>query len=279
MIDTNHIKARQDGLFSVGDPAGKRIVIVASCRGVPHLNYLNRYNEAAGRPFHITFINPNDYSCDARGMPQDLPAKLASLETDERVLKAFRECEIFIHEHHESFGMFNTSMKTEKHVWAFGMRRDIVEIRLPNFHNHFILANDLLNHEKPINEFGRSELKETGKLSSDTEWAIRLASEFHVRRFIKHCDLSSFPEFGVWFRENWKTTRLFWTFNHVAAPFSLELFRLMNERFLRLPLDSDFWGEAAKEDLFSFPRTPFTEYDARLLGVCWNGPVESLKLA
>ena len=279
MITTNDIKARQAGPFSVGpDNSQKKILILASCRGVPYLNYLNRYNEGAGRPFKITFINPSDYNWNANEVQQNLEAKLASLETDERVLKALRECDIFIHEHHENFGMFNTSMKTEKHIWAFGMRRDITEIRLPNFHNHFILANDLLVYEKPICISGPEELRDTGKISPDTEWAIKLASEFHIRRFTKHCDLSSFPSFGCWFRENWKTTRLFWTFNHIAAPFSLELFRMINCQFLHLPLDAHFWAAAAQEDLYAYPRTPYTELDQHLLGVRWNMPVEPLKL-
>lgn len=271
MYNTNDIKARQEGLFTVGStsPDALNVLIVASCRGVPHLNYLNRYNEAAGRPMRITYINPNDYSWDARGHPQDLQAKLLSLETDARVLAAIRECDLFIHEHHENFGMFNTSTeRSEKSVWHFGMDPGNGAICLPNFHNHFILAADVMQHELKASQvmIHRACL---GEASDEIQEFIRLKSVHHVNRFVHHCNLSSFPEFGEWFKENWQTTRLFWTFNHVSAAFTLEMFRRMNSRFLRLPLDGSFWHEAGKEDMFQYPQTQYTSLDRTLLGVRW----------
>jgi len=274
MFNTNDIKARQAVLFTVGSQTPqKRILIVAACRGIPYLNYLHRYNESAGRPFSITYINPNDYSFDIYGRPQDCLAKIETLETEAHLLRTISEADIFIHEHHENFGMFNTLKTAEKNIWQFGVRPDVVEICVPNFHNHFILSSDILKY--CATDEVRADFKARGRLMLVDEHFLQATSEHHIRRFIKNCDLSSFPGFGCWFRQNWRVVRPFWTFNHVSAAFTLELFRRMNDQFLNLELDEKFWNAARSEDLFTYPRTPYTQLDESLLGVRWNFPIES----
>ncbi len=278
MITTNDIKAHQDGLFSVGSCAPqKRILILASCRGVPYLNYLNRYNEMNGQPFKITYISPHEYSSTPSGQQRNLDAELLRLETDERVLDVIRHTDIFIHEHHANFGVFNTSYSSEKNIYQFGMEPEM-NISIPNFNDHFMTVQDLADYEKDIGARMRLDLGESGYLTADTKSYIQFRSHHHLMRFKKACELSSFPDFWPYFRDNYETTRFFWTFNHVSKYFTLEIFKRMNSQFLKLDLPMGFWIYAVGEDLFQNPRTPYTRLDQEILGLQWNEPISPLKL-
>jgi hypothetical protein len=52
----------------------------------------------------------------------------------------------------------------------------------------------------------------------------------------------------------------------------MAIFRMMNEKFLHLDLNEDFWREAAKEDPYQFPRASPTKYDRQSYGITWNEP-------
>jgi len=230
-----------------------------------------------GSPFKITYISPHEYSSTPSGQQRNLDAELLRLETDERVLDVIRHTDIFIHEHHASFGMFNTSYSSEKNIYQFGMNPEL-NIAIPNFNDHFMTIQDLVDYEREVGERMRADLAEGGHLSDTTKSYIQFRSYHHLMRFKNACELSSFPDFWPYFRDNYKNTRFFWTMNHVSKWFTLDLFRRMNESFLKLDLKQDFWVEALSEDLFQNPRTPYTQLDQEILGLQWNEPISPLKL-
>ena len=124
----------------------------------------------------------------------------------------------------------------------------------------------------------RGDMGEVGHISEDTRSYIRFRAYHHLMRFKKACELSSFADFWPYFRDNYKTTRFFCTMNHVSKHFTLEIFRRMNDQFLKLDLTPSFWAEAGNEDLFQNPRTPFTQLDQDILGLQWDEPISPLKL-
>ena len=283
MITTVDIKAHQDNAFSVGSRyPQKRILILASCRGVPYLNYLNRYNESRahsqhGGPFEITYVSPHEYSSTPSGHPRNLEDELVRLENFAPLLERICHTDIFIHEHHANFGMFNTSYSSEKNIYQFGMNPEL-NIAIPNFNDHFMTMQDLVDYEKEIGQRMRADLTEGGHLTDTTRSYIQFRAYHHLMRFKRACELSSFPEFWPYFRDNYKTTRFFWTMNHVSKFFTLDIFRRMNEQFLKLDLSQDFWVEALAEDLFKSPCTPYTELDRDILGLQWTENFSTLKL-
>lgn len=278
MITTVDIKAHQDNVFWVGSrQPQKEIFILASCRGVPYLNYLHRYNEMNGQPFRITYVSPHEYVSTPSGQPRNLEQELVRLETHEPMLERIRASDIFIHEHHANFGMFNTSYSSEKNIYQFGMEPEL-DIALPNFNDHFMTVQDLVDYEGEIKSRLLADLHEVGFITPTTVSYIQFRAYHHLMRFKRACELSSFPEFWPYFRDNYKTTRFFWTFNHVSKWFTLDLFRRMNEQFLKLDLSQDFWVEALAEDLFKSPCTPYTTQDRDILGLQWTENFSTLKL-
>jgi hypothetical protein len=250
MITTIEIKAHRDDVFEIGSGPTK-ILILGSCRTVAYLNYLNRYNQGAGEPFTIYSIEPNNWSWDTRDNPVDLDKELEKLETNERFLSIIQETDIFIHEHYAHFQMFNTVKDSPKNIYQFGMSPTL-DITIPNFHDHFILEKDY----------------EACGISTPENYIER--GEHEIEKFCGVCGMSSFPEFGDHFRENWRLQRYFWRPNHVSAVFSIELFALMNTKFLKLRLTTEFWNEASKEDLFKEPHTPVTQRDIDGYRLQWN---------
>jgi len=243
MITTIDIKAQLRTVFQIGSGTpSKTILILGSCRTVPYVNYLNRYYTMSGEPFRIFVIEPNNYHWDENDNPVNIEEELVKLEVNDRILWIIERTNIFIHEHYANFGMFNTDRNAPKSIYQFGMKADM-DIAIPNFHDHFILENDYgsCGLSVPENYIERGEAE--------------------IEKFCAVCKLSSFPEFSDEFRSYWRTERYFWRPNHISAKFSLEIFALMNIRFLNLPLTGEFWYEASQEDLFKNPHTEVTQRD------------------
>lgn len=236
------------GFFRTGT-GSEQVLIVGSCRAMPYLNYLARWNETANS-MTIHYINPFDWGWNAREEQVDVEQAIDGLEQDPRILDVLKKTTVFIHEHYGNYGMFNTSRDSAKNIYQFGMASE-KDISVPNFHDHFILHDDF---------------KAFGELPPD--WVAR--GEAAVEKFCALCLLSSFPEMAEHFRSNWRSTRFFWTPNHISAPFSMYLFRQMNERFLHLPLDDTFWQQAASEDMFSTPCTAVTQHDRDAYRLTWT---------
>lgn len=245
---TTKLEQLKNGFFSTGTGPLK-VLVLGSCRTMPYLNYLARWNET-DNGMTIRYINPVDWSWNLREEELDLEVELAKLETDQRILDALASTDIFVHEHFGNFGMFNTSREAEKNIYQFWMKPG-QDISVPNFHDHFILYDDF---------------KAFNALTDD--WMIK--GDFAVRKFCTNCKFSSFPEMADYFMDNWKTVRLFWTPNHISAAFSLYIFHLMNAKFLHLSLTEDFWQQAGGEDMFCTPSTAVTQHDRDAYGLTWS---------
>ncbi len=250
MITTVTIKRKLREVFEIGS-GPTNILILGSCRTVAYLNYLDRYNRSAGEPFKIYAIEPNNYHWDEHERDVLIENALQDLETNERILSIIASTNIFIHEYYANFGMFNTGLYMPKNIYQFGMKPDM-DILIPNFHDRFILFNDYAD---------------CGIVAPDDYIA---KGEEAVEEFCKVCRMSNFPEMDDIFRENWRAIRYFWRPNHVSALFTISIFELMNEKFLKLPLTTEFWKGARQEDLFKEPHTQVTQHDIEGYHLKWH---------
>jgi hypothetical protein len=261
MYTTVSIKEQWKAVFCCGNKENPEdvILILGSCRVVPYLNYLDEVNKVCGNKFKIYAIDPINYQIDSAGNKLDTPGLLKALETDEHFLSILRETTIFIHEGLSSYGILNTlSIEQTTTIYQFGIKPRL-DISIPNFHDVFILFND----------FQRIYFPENLVKHLDHEWLFQ-EGEKHIDRFCGICEKSSFPEFVPWFRNNYLQYQLFHSFNHVAKKFTLEIFRLMNEKFLKLPLDEAFWREIGKHDLYANNSTMVTELDRKWRDFQWG---------
>ncbi len=254
MITTIEIKEHRDDVFEIGS-GPVNILILGSCRTVAYVNYFDRYNKTYSHPFtdpfNIFVIEPNNYHFGDNDQPMDLDVELRKQETNERILQIIRNTDFFIHEHYAHFGMFNTDRNATKNIYQFGMRPNH-DIAIPNFHDHFILEHDYTACGIPTPD---DYIKK---------------GELEVEKFCNVCIKSSFPEFGEIFRQNWRELRYFWRPNHVSALFTLDIFGMMNSKFLNLPLSEEFWNGARTEDLFKEPHTEVTDRDREGYGLKWS---------
>lgn len=228
MINTVDTKAEQlrNGCFEIGN-GPEKILIIGSCRSVPYVEYLKQAN--SGR-FTIRYIDPFNWHWDCLENFIDFEAKINSLETDPRILEILSSTTIYIHEFYDSFGMFNSSRSNPKNIYQFGLNPQL-DICIPNFNDVMIL----------------------GKSKEEGEAALE--------KFYGICRQTSFPEMEEYFRLHWRTTRLFWTHNHVSRHFTLFIFRLLNEKFLHLKLSDDFWNGIVSLDLLGNTPGEVTQQD------------------
>ncbi len=252
MIDTVNTKAAHyvDGGYTVG--SGDRVIVVlGSCRIFPFVNYLDRWNRSQSpEPFTIFAIYVVNFTTDVHGSPTDCEAHIDRMADNPVLSKMVTNCSWFIHEHTENYGYFNTSKDAEKNIYQVGMYPEH-DIAIPNFNDHFILENDYsaCGIQCPNDYINRGETE--------------------IEKFCHVCWMSSFPEFADVFKNTWRDIRYFWRPNHVSKEFTLMIFRLMNEKYLRLPLPDEFWSEANKEDLFRDPHTEVTDNDRKGYGLKW----------
>lgn len=228
MINTVNTKAEQlrNGCFEIGN-GPEKILIIGSCRSVPYVEYLKQAND--GR-FTIRYIDPFNWHWDCQEKFIDFEAKINSLETDPSILEILSSTTIYLHEFYSSFGMFNSSKDSPKNIYHFGLNPKL-DICIPNFNDVHIL----------------------GQSKEDGEAALE--------KFYGICRQTSFPEMETYFRLHWRTTRLFWTDNHVSRHFTLFIFRLLNEKFLHLELGDDFWNSIAPLDLLGNTPGAVTQAD------------------
>lgn len=268
MINTQNIKSKRfDGLFQCGNPDSKEVVfMMGSCRGVPHLNFLNA---AHGGRFKIFYVDPHDFHWDARNNLVDLHEAIDRASQDPRVLEAIRSATIFIHEHYRNYGCFNTDRTAAGNIYDRGMAAP-VDICLPNFHGKFILFQELADHTPTIKEL----------LQNGETWMAKSFGEAHIIEFKEMCAKTSFPEFADYFEVNMRRVRMFFSNNHVSHHFTIPLFRLMNEKFLHLPVDQAFYDALYRTpDMYAnHGVVPLTRHDVGAHGWQWNEPLHELKL-
>lgn len=255
-----------NGSFSVGT-GSEVILIIGSCRSVPYFNYLAYWNEINGNRFTIHYIDPFNWNWDLYENRIDYEAKINSLELDPYILNLLKSTSIYIHEYYQNFGMFNT-----KNIYNFGLDPK-VDACIPNFNDVFCLANDLFTFDESIRNEIKADYSVIGKLSLTTESRIKETSEKNLSKFYEVCGLSSFPEFEEIFKSNYKTTRYFWTYNHVASPFTLTIYKLLNDKFLKLHFSDQYLSKISEVDMYANNYTHLTEYD----DYQWNEKVKPLK--
>lgn len=250
MIDTVNTKGAHyiDGGYRIGS-GEKVIVLLGSCRIFPFVNYLNRWN--SDNKFTIFAIYVVNFTTDANENPVGAETHIDRMADNPVLSKMVTGCQWFIHEHTENYGYFNTSKTAEKNIYQLGMYPEH-DIAIPNFNDHFILENDYRDCGIPLPE---------GYIKH---------GESEIEKFCKICSMSSFPEFEHLFRTSWRDFRYFWRPNHTSANFTIPIFTLMNEKFLRLPLTEEFWNGARTEDLFKEPHTQVTQRDIEGYGLQWH---------
>lgn len=278
MINTMNIKEKQFSVFRIGNPASKEVVlIIGSCRSVPYLNYLDHYNKLNGNRFLVYFIDPFNYNWDKDENRVDSEAVITALETDKNLLDIFASVKIFIHEYYGNFGMFNTFKDAEKNIYKFGMNPEI-DITVPNFHDVFIMFNDIAKFDVEIRTMAQADINMNGSLSEQTLQKLFAISQNNLNKFYGVCIKSDFPEMKEWFQQNFLNTRLYWTYNHVSKYFTLKLFEWMNEKYLHLDLPSSYWNAISEEDMFDNNYTSPTQYDKKFYDYKWNEPLAEFKL-
>lgn len=278
MINTINIKQQQFTVFKTGNPNSKdTILIIGSCRSVPYLNYLDYYNKLNGDKYLIRFIDPFNYNWDKDENRVDAEKVILSLETDQNLLDIISSTKIFIHEYYGNFGMFNTFKEKEKNIYKFGMNPEI-DITIPNFHDVFIMFNDIAKFDPEIRAMLTEDFKANQKPSQETLRNMFEISQANINKFYGVCLKSDFPEMKDWFEQNFLTTRLYWTYNHVSKHFTLKMFEWMNDKFLHLPLPSSYWNHIAKTDMFDNNYTSPTKYDKLFYNYQWNEPLQEFKL-
>lgn len=261
MYNTCSVKDQWQTVFCCGNPDAKEVVLIlGSCRVVPYLNYFDQANAVCGNQFKIFCIDPINYVVDAAGNHLDTAGLLKALETDEHFLSILQSVTIFVHEGLESFGILNTLRDAETNIYQFRMAAEI-DVMISNFHDVFILFNDFIAMDPHY---------QNRELTEDDQKEIVDAGNAHIDRFCGICQKSSFPEFAQWFRDNYLERRLFHSFNHVSAAFTLEIFRLMNEKFLKLELDANYWQQIGATDMYANVSTAVTEFDLRWRKFSWR---------
>lgn len=267
----------ENGFYQTGS-GPETILIVGSCRTMAYISYLARYNESAGQPFRICFIDPFNFLFskeDDRILPRpEFEELLHRLESDERILGVISSASIFIHEWYDSYEMFNCDLGGYRNIYQFGLAAKL-DICIPNFHDHFVLATEQATYDAQTHEAIEAN---GGQPSAETMEHMKQVGLAHVEKFCGVCHKSSIPDFANYFKNWWRVQRMFWTGNHVSANFTLNVFRMINDQYLRLPLSEEFWHEASKEDLFRNPHTPLTSVDVDMYGISWPEPIVPFKL-
>lgn len=248
MISTVDIKAKRYDVFTIESRSYKPtvVLVMGSCRSVPYLNYLFAYDRMAGYPFRIHFIDPFDFHWNEKNELVDIEPELEKQEHNQRILSILPTVNVFIHEHYENYGMFNTDKHRAKSIYWFGMNPE-VDISIPNYDRAILLKDQ----------------------NADESEETRQKGEAAVEAFCQMCQRTSFPEFGDMFRNEWRKRRFFWTINHVSAAYTLAIFRMMNDKFLKLPLTPKFWESIAREDMYANNITPVTDWDRKAYDLTW----------
>lgn len=249
MIDTVNTQAAHyiDGCWTTG--TGEQVIVVlGSCRVLPYVNYFNRLN--TDNKYTICLINLVNFAFNESGNQVDPKMFTEQFENKTILLDMIKRCRWFIHEHAENFQFLNTSREADKNIYQYGMNAQ-VDISVPNFNDHMILANDYVDY---------------GATTPD-DYVER--GEAEVEKFCNICTLTSFPEMADYFRDNWRTIRFFYRPNHISSAFTLYIFRKMNEKFLHLDLTDEFWGAAGQEDLYCNPHTEVTDRDRKEYDIKW----------
>lgn len=272
-ISTVNTKQQQleNGYFKTGS-GSETILILGSCRSVPYTQYFHDWNEKNNNRFTIVFIDPYNHCFDLQDNRTDFESTILSLEKDERVLSMLKTVDIFIHEYYVNFGLFNCAKECEKNIYKFGMNPK-VDISIPAYNDIFILTRDIVNFDTKIRKMAIADYNVTGKLSDATYLEIKKVSDYNLNKFLDICSKTSFPEFAEMFKRDYKFIRMFWTSNHIAKAYTLQIFSLIVSK-LGLNCTQEFYNSINKTDMYANNETLLCEYD---LDYHWNEEIKPLR--
>jgi hypothetical protein len=274
-FDTVNTKPRHysDGFFSIGD-GPTEVLILGSCRVVPYLNFFHELNK--DNRFTLRLINVVNFYFDVHDKPTDPAKVLEAYETNPALREAIASTDIFIHEHAENFGMLNTKWECPKSIYQFGMAASH-DIAIPNFNDIHIMFQEYVDYDHEIRMSAKFQMKNDGELSTSLRSTIKHRGLARMEHFLKHCRLSSFPDFADHFEKTWRETRYFWTGAHISNEFTIPVFKRIAER-IGLTCPDEFWSKVSQSDPYREPHTPMTRYDVEAYGLKWPQPVEELKV-
>jgi len=266
MITTNIIEAftKDNRFFSVGS-GNETILIQGSCRMVAYANYLNEWNKKHNR-FKIYIILPYLFGTKEN---------INSLENNQEFLNLIKDTKIHISEYigfekpkfpmlpkPANLGILNYSQQMATNIYQFGMNPDI-DIVVPSWDDHFVLWNDILNFNKDLKD--RFDLNPE-EVNKEIYWI----TQEHYNKFFQNTSKTDFPEFIDYFYENFRDFRMCWTMNHNTKNFTLPLFRMINDKFLKLDLDGYFWNAISQHDHLQGNCTQLTKYDIEYYNYNWK---------
>lgn len=259
-INTVNTKAQQleKGYFSTGT-GSEVIFFLGSCRSVPYLNYMNKWNSENGNRFTICFVDPFNFNYDLEDNRIDMETKIVSLETDETLLSMLRSCKIFVHEWYANYGMFNTNKEASKNIYQFGMNPE-TDICIPSWNDLFVLVGDIVSFDTRIRKMAIADYNVLGKLSPQTLSEIYAVRDKNLEKFYGICKKTSFPDFGVRFKHAHKGVRYFWNSNHISKKFTLPIFKYILEDLNILP-SQEYIDSISEHDMYANNYTFLTEYD------------------
>ena len=248
--------------YSIGT-GSEGILIIGSCRAVPYLTYLKDWNEQNGNRFTIYFIDPFNWHWDLKNNRVDFDQAITMQESNKHLTGiCFPKCKIFIHEYYGNAGMFNTNKDAEKNIYQFGLNPEH-DICLPNFNDVFILTREICQFDMECRKMAIQDYNVLGILSQATEMEIEKVREANLNKFYDICSKTSFPEFAQTFKNNYKSKRYFWTFNHVSKEFTQTLFVWI---CMKLELNLDNY-KISQTDLYANNYAHLCEHDK---GYTWK---------
>src|ERR1043165_7440723 len=190
MITTTNIKqAQHDGVFTVGhkgERPAETVLVIGSCRAVPYVNYLNRFNLSQGEPWRIHCIDPGTYSWLQNGERQDSEKAIEALETNEGLLQVFRSATIFVHEFYKFYGLFACSKDAPKNIYQYGLSPRL-DVLVPNHHDLFILFQEIVAFDDEAKGMARFDLGIGPDLSPATVDFIKVKGLAAVQKFCDIC--------------------------------------------------------------------------------------------
>lgn len=251
MINTVNIKEQQlkRGYFKTGN-GPDHIFIMGSCRVINYVNYF-----AAMPQFTVYTVDPFNWNWDKENNRTDYMAAIEAQEKNTELINVLKNCTIFIHEYYENAGMFNCSA-SDKNIYQFGLNPE-VDICIPNFNDLFILYADIISFDVGLRKKAIQDYNVIGKLTDQTLSEIAEISNNNLSKFYQICHYTSFPEMASWFGDNYKLKRLFWNSNHVTKAFTLQVFKMLNDKYFAGKLTVD----ESHNDMFNNNYTYLTEYD------------------
>lgn len=278
MFNTVNTKRAQleRGYFKIG--TGKtNILIIGSCRSVPYINYLYKWNTENGDVYSISFIDPFNWNYDLNDNRTDFEKVITLLEKDERILALLNSTDVCVHEYYRNFGMFNFDKTCEKNIYQFGFT-PIIDVCIPSFNDIFILAGDIVTFDTEIRKKAIQDFNVTGQLSAQTQKEIFDLSQRNINKFYEVCRKSDIPEMEEYFKDNLQRKRLFWSYNHISTAFSWFIFACLCKRYLSISLENIFLQQIyAMPDMFANNYTHLTEYDVAFYGFDWGEEIKLLR--